>query len=107
VHRLDARQQDPCTLEGFEAQHRSSDALDRTMVLLDNVVQVFTLPHLNAGCVLSVVTVDRCSVSAAFVECDLIGLTMLLDRPFQKAAICEQEVHRGTKTQMKVILANE
>jgi hypothetical protein len=37
VHRLATGRQDPRAAERFEAQHRSGDAFDRTMILLDDV----------------------------------------------------------------------
>jgi hypothetical protein len=43
VYRLDATQNDPRTTEILEALYRARDSLDRAMVLLDNVVEVFAL----------------------------------------------------------------
>ena len=39
VHDLDAAKDDAGTAEGFESEHRSSDALDRPVVLLNDVVE--------------------------------------------------------------------
>jgi hypothetical protein len=38
VHRLDPRQHNPRAAHRFEAQHRSCDALDRAMILLNDVI---------------------------------------------------------------------
>jgi hypothetical protein len=40
-HKLDATKNDPRRTEVLEALYRARDALDRAMVLLDNVVEVF------------------------------------------------------------------
>jgi hypothetical protein len=41
VHNLNAGQKDPGTAKRFESQHGSRASLDRPMVLLDNIVEVF------------------------------------------------------------------
>ena len=47
VHRLDARQNDACAAERFEAHHRPHDPLDGPVVLLDDVVEVLRLAQLD------------------------------------------------------------
>jgi hypothetical protein len=42
---LDTSKDDAGTAERFESKHRSSDALDRPVVLLNDVVEVLTLPN--------------------------------------------------------------
>jgi len=49
VHQLDATEQDARTAKVLEAKHRSSQALDSPMVLLNNVVQVLDLPKGDWG----------------------------------------------------------
>jgi hypothetical protein len=44
---LDAGQRNRCTLERLEASHRSASAFDRSMILLNEVVEVLATPHLN------------------------------------------------------------
>jgi hypothetical protein len=47
MHRLNAGQDDACTPEILESHHRFDDAFDGTVILLDDVVQVFVLPDLD------------------------------------------------------------
>jgi hypothetical protein len=50
------------------------------VVLLDDVVEVFALPHLDVSLVLGGVAVDGRRVGAALVERDLLGFAVLTDR---------------------------
>jgi hypothetical protein len=43
VHKLNAGQKDPGTAKSFEFRHGSRASLDRSMVLLDKVVEIFGL----------------------------------------------------------------
>ena len=43
MHDLNTTERDPCRVEAFEPQHGSDDAFDRSMILLDNVVQILNL----------------------------------------------------------------
>jgi hypothetical protein len=45
VHDLDTSKDDAGAAERFESKHPSSDALDRPVVLLNDVVEVLTLPN--------------------------------------------------------------
>ena len=47
VHRLDAGNEDARSSKGLEAQHRPYDTLDGPVVLLDDVVEVPILAHLD------------------------------------------------------------
>jgi alkylation response protein AidB-like acyl-CoA dehydrogenase len=47
VHGLDSTQDDACTAKNLESQHRPDAALDRPVVLLDEVVQILVLADLN------------------------------------------------------------
>ncbi len=47
VHDLVALQRSPCSLEGKEAHPWLDQPLDKTVVLLDQVVQVFDLPKFD------------------------------------------------------------
>jgi hypothetical protein len=84
VHRLDTRQQDSCTAQGLETQHWPSKALDGTMVLLDNVIQVFALTQLNVSLMVGVIAIDCCIVGTALVDCDLLGLAVPIDRALSR-----------------------
>jgi len=44
VHRLDTRQQGPRAAQRLETQHWPSNTLEGTMVLLDNVIHMWTTP---------------------------------------------------------------
>jgi hypothetical protein len=48
VNDFDTRQNSLCPSEGFESRHQFYPAFDVTVVLLNQVVQVITLPDLNA-----------------------------------------------------------
>lgn len=56
VHEFDAAQQDAAATKIHEAQHGPRSSLDRPMILLDNVVQIFVLANLNQCFPLSVGT---------------------------------------------------
>jgi hypothetical protein len=47
LHELNSSERHGRRPEGLEPQHRSHLALDRSMVLLNDVVEVFKLPELN------------------------------------------------------------
>jgi hypothetical protein len=47
MRQLDARKRYCCIVERFEAQHGSAAAFDRAMILLNDVVEVGTLPDEN------------------------------------------------------------
>jgi len=45
--KLDAGQRNGRTPEGLEASHRRASAFDRSMILLNQIVEVLATPHLN------------------------------------------------------------
>ncbi len=47
MHRLNAGQYDACTPEILEPHHRLDDAFDGTVILFDDVIQLFVLPDLD------------------------------------------------------------
>ncbi len=72
-----------------------------TMVLFNQVVQIFTLTDLNRRFLLRVVALDRSSVGPTLIDRDLLGHALTPDRLAQKAqggrAVAvrgEQEIHR-------------
>jgi hypothetical protein len=65
--------------EVIEASYRACDALDRTVILLDNVVEVFALPNHNFGAVLGIGITDPGVVRAALVDVDDLGNAVVLD----------------------------
>ena len=70
--------------EGLKPHHRSHLALDRPMVLFDDVVEVLDLPELNLCVLLKVVARDRRGVGPALVDGNLRRHTILADRLAQK-----------------------
>ena len=65
--------------EVLEALYRACDALDRAMVLLDNVVEVFALPNHDFGAVLGIGLTDPGLVRSVLIDVDDLGKTVVLD----------------------------
>ena len=79
VHQLDPRERHGRRPEGLEPQHRSHQSLDGSMILLNNVVEIFDLTDLDASFVFSIVTFDRRRVGAALVDRDRIRRGIMPD----------------------------
>ena len=99
VHRLDSIKNDARATEYLESQHRSNEPLDSTMILLDDVVQIFDQAQLDVAAGVSSNTFDRRGVRTALIDGDLLGHTVETDRALQKPTRCrlvalggEQEV---------------
>jgi len=45
--KLDAGQGNRCTPERLEASHGSASTFNRSMILLDEIIEVLATPHLN------------------------------------------------------------
>jgi hypothetical protein len=86
MHSLDAGQQDPHAMPGFEAEHWPGHPFDRTVILFDNVIQVFAPAEIDRRLVIGVVATDRCSVRAAFVDRDRVGVPVVIDCSLEKTA---------------------
>jgi hypothetical protein len=84
VHDFDAAENDGRAAEVLEALYRACDALDRAMVLLDNVVEVFALPNHNFGAVLGIGITDPGLVRSALIDVDDLGKTVVLDGALEK-----------------------
>ncbi len=65
--------QDSGAAKGLEAEHRPGDGFDGAVVLLDEVVQVLRLAHLDLQAAVGLEALDRCRVRAALVYRDLLG----------------------------------
>ncbi len=76
VHRLNACNEDASASGRLESEHRPHDALYRSVVLLDDVIQILWLTQLDVGPPVSVVTDNRCLVGSAAVNGDLLGLAV-------------------------------
>jgi len=103
VHDPDAGDSDHRRPEALEAQCRLGHSSDRRMVLLDDVVEEFSLADLDVGVMLGVVAFDRRRVGAALVDGDLPrnaipagGLGQEMQRRLAVAPSRAQEAHRGT-----------
>jgi hypothetical protein len=52
----------------LESQHRPSDAFDKSVILFDNVVEIFTMPNLNLCIALFIISGDASFIGTAFVN---------------------------------------
>ena len=100
MHYFDAGQDDAGATKIPEAQHRSGDAFDGPMVLLDHVIQVLDLTNRDGRLPLGVHRVQRGQIRAAFVDGYRLRHTILSDRLFKEAPRChlvaldsEQEIN--------------
>src|SRR5260370_42334353 len=84
MHDLDAAQNDTRAVEILESQHRSDSALDGTMVLLNDVVQILDLTNLDRGFALGIHRMKRGQIWLRFINGYRLGRTVLSDRLFQK-----------------------
>jgi len=80
AHNLNAGQKDPGTAKSFESQHGSRASLDRPMVLLDKVVEVFGLPDLDGRFTIIIDGFECGEIGAAFVYGHRLGNAILGDR---------------------------
>jgi hypothetical protein len=85
VHRLDSRDQSARAVEVPEPEHGSHDAFDCAVILLDDVVEILALPHLDIGTRVSQHTHDGRGVGAILVDGCLVGHAVQIDRPFEEA----------------------
>jgi len=77
VHQLDSMQSAAGRVEGFEAEHGSNDSFNRPVVLLDEIIQVFTLTNLDGLTSFLLERLKGGGVGSAFIDGDLIRETML------------------------------
>ena len=88
MHRLDSGDEDPSTPKRFESEHRACDSYDGSVVLLDDVVEVFVLAHQYIYAGVSLDAFDGRRISAALVDSDLLGHAVQVDGTLQKAPGC-------------------
>jgi hypothetical protein len=84
VHEFDAGERHGGGLEGLEPQHRSHQPLDGSMILFDDVVEVFDLTDLDARFTFAIVAFDRRCICATLVDGDLLGRSVPPDRLAQE-----------------------
>ena len=88
VHQLNAGQKDPGTAKILEAQHGPDAPLDRPMVLLDEVVEIFGLADLDRRFTISIDRFERGEIGTAFVDGHRLGYPILGDRFFKVPPGC-------------------
>jgi hypothetical protein len=80
VHNLNAGQKDPGTAKGLEPQHRPRSSLDRPMVLLDEVIEIFGLADLDGRFTIGIDRVERGEIGATLVDGYRLGYVVPGDR---------------------------
>jgi hypothetical protein len=85
VHDLDAAKDDASATERLESEHRSDDAFDRPVVLLNDVLEILALPNRYRRVMLDVIAFDVRSVGAALVDGDGRGKRIVPDGTGEKA----------------------
>ena len=96
VHRLNACDKHASAAKCLESQHGSHDALDGPVVLLDDVVEVLDLTHLDVRAGIGLNALDGRRVGAALVDGDFPGHAVQTDGALQKAPR-RSTVSRGTE----------
>jgi hypothetical protein len=88
VHNLNVGQKDPGTAKSFESQHGSRTSLDRPMVLLDKVVEIFGPPDLDGRFTIIIDGFECGEIGAAFVYGHRLGNAILGHRFFKVTPGC-------------------
>lgn len=70
----------------FEAEHGSRHTLDRSVVLLNNIVEVLDLTNHDRGRLTTVDCIDCCLVGAAFIHRDLFRRAVLTHGFFEESS---------------------
>lgn len=73
MHGFDSGDDDSSAPKGLETQHRSRNPLDGTVILFDDVVEIFILAHQDVNTGVSLDTFNGGRVVAALVDGDLFG----------------------------------
>jgi hypothetical protein len=79
VRAFDAGQDDARAAEILEPHHRSDDAFDGAVVLLEGVVQVFFLADLDRRRSPGIERFEGGQIGAALVDCDRFGYAALIN----------------------------
>ena len=72
MHEFDALQGTPDRAKGFKSHHRSNDPFDRSMNLLNPIVQVLDLATLDLLTSFLLECLDGCGIGTALVDHDLV-----------------------------------
>src|SRR5450830_714809 len=76
VHKFNAGQNISGSTKRLESKHRTCHTLDRTMVLLNNVIEIFDLPYNNAQSLVFDDLINRCFICTALIHGDLSWLAI-------------------------------
>jgi hypothetical protein len=85
---FDAAQQDPGAAKRLEPQHGAGAPLDRPMVLLDQVIEIFGLADPDGCFAIGIDGFERDEVGTAFVDGHRLGQAILSDRLFKVTSGC-------------------
>ena len=80
MHSFYARNRTPRRPEGLEAEHGTRQPFHRPMVLLDNIIEVFTVPNDNGGLVHLVIVPNRCGIRTTLIDGDLLRQSLGVKR---------------------------
>ncbi len=101
VHGLDAGDQGTRAAKVLEPEHGSDDALDRPVILFDDIVELLALPQLDLGAQVSAQAHDGRCIGPALVDRDLVGDTVQIHGALEEtsgssavAVRTQQEVDR-------------
>jgi len=88
VHAFDATQKDAGTAKILEPQHRPRAALDRPMVLLDEIVEILGLADPDGRFAISIDGIERSEIGTAFVDRHYLGNAVMSDRFLKETPCC-------------------
>ena len=71
----------------FEAEHWSRQSFDASMVLFNDIVQVFTLTDFDSFLIVSVILFQARVIGPALINVDQTWFAVLTNRFLQKAAL--------------------
>ncbi len=72
-------------MKGFKAEHRTRHPFDAAVILLNDIVQVFTLADLDACAMIVIHLLQARVVRATLINIDQAGFSVLVNRFLQKA----------------------
>ena len=100
MHDFNSSEDDTCTSEIFESEHRPRSSFDRSMILLNDVVEILALSDHNLRAILPIVILKSGFICAALIDVGDPRKEIVLDRareePARSATITfggEQEIH--------------
>jgi hypothetical protein len=74
--------------EGFEPLHRANYSFSKSMVLLDNIIEVLTLSNFDTLVLIGVVLFDAGRIGSGFVNIDQAGFAVTAESLIQKSPCC-------------------